>query len=269
GGLAVAGQEDVRGLQVAVDDALGVRVVDGAGQRFEPAGGLVRRQRPAYQLFRQAAALDEFQREVRARQALADLVVADLEELDDVGVLQARHRPGLGAEALPLVRVGEAAAQQHLQGDHAAQPDVRALVGAPHAAPAALRPDLITAHPPGGRIALRQQGGRRRLAVARQGGVRQALQRARGLLAPGTPFQVFAQLLQVRFRQVAQLEGGQLRRGQALATGHGETLGGPTGNRVAAFRPRDGGARSAYYPYCAPVTAGGDHEQGARPSQPS
>ena len=55
-GPAVAGQQDVGRLQVAVDDALLVGVVDGAGQRLEPGGGLPRRQRPAGQALGQAAA---------------------------------------------------------------------------------------------------------------------------------------------------------------------------------------------------------------------
>src|SRR5262249_46008892 len=74
---------------------------------------------------------------------------------------------------------------------------------------------------------------------------------------------------QVRFRQLAQMEGGQLRSSQAPATQHGITLEGPNGNRAAAFRPRDGSGTPAYYTYDDPVTAGGDHEQGARPFRPS
>ena len=42
-GPAVVGQQDVRRLQVAVDDAALVGVVDGAGQVIEPGSGLLRR----------------------------------------------------------------------------------------------------------------------------------------------------------------------------------------------------------------------------------
>jgi hypothetical protein len=95
-------------------------------------------------------------------------------------------------------RVGEAAAQKHLERHQAVQPDVPGLVDDAHAAPADLRQDFVIAHPPGERIPLGKQAGRSRLAVGRQGGVGQAVERPGGLLAPGTPFQVLAQILQLR-----------------------------------------------------------------------
>src|SRR5262249_54388185 len=80
------------------------------GQALEPGGGLGRRQRPAGQAAVQAAALDVLQCEVRARRAGADVVLADFEELDDAGGLQARHGLGLRAEAPALRPVGAVAA---------------------------------------------------------------------------------------------------------------------------------------------------------------
>src|SRR5437868_5476664 len=53
--LAVLGQQDVRRLQVAVDDLVVVRELDRAGQLLDERGGLARRQRRAAELAVEAA----------------------------------------------------------------------------------------------------------------------------------------------------------------------------------------------------------------------
>ncbi len=58
-------------------------------------------------------AFDVFQDEVRP-----PLVLADLVELDDVGVAQPGHRHRFAVEARPVARVGTACVEQHLQGHH-------------------------------------------------------------------------------------------------------------------------------------------------------
>jgi hypothetical protein len=63
-GLAVAAEQDVGRFEVAVDDVVLMGIVDRTGQGFEPCGRLPRRRRPVGQPGRQAAALDELQREV-------------------------------------------------------------------------------------------------------------------------------------------------------------------------------------------------------------
>jgi hypothetical protein len=55
-GLPVGAQQDVGRLEVAVDDALLVGVLHGAGDGLQPLGGLARRLRAAGQALRQAAA---------------------------------------------------------------------------------------------------------------------------------------------------------------------------------------------------------------------
>src|SRR4051812_38504788 len=61
--LAAKLQQDVRRLQITVDDAMLMGVVDGPRQSFQQLGRLPRRQRRAVQLLSEAAAVHELQRE--------------------------------------------------------------------------------------------------------------------------------------------------------------------------------------------------------------
>jgi len=72
-GAAVAGEEDVRRLQVAVDDASAVGVGHGAGQRLDESGGVGRRLRDALELLRQGAAVSEFKHQGGAALVLETL----------------------------------------------------------------------------------------------------------------------------------------------------------------------------------------------------
>ena len=154
-----------------MDDAAQVSGVHGPRQRLDQLGGLARRLRLATQHPVQPAAIDVLQRQVGAVVVLADLV-----DLDDVGVLEAGDGLGLDVEAGQLGRAGVDARQHHLQGDHALEAEVPGLVDDAHAAAPQLPQDLVTRHRgqdparPGGR----GEGGR--------GGVIRldALQRLRG-----------------------------------------------------------------------------------------
>jgi hypothetical protein len=122
-------QEHVRRLQVAVDDAALVGVVDRLGQHRNDLGrGLCRLRSPRRRLG-QAAAVHELQREERQAVVRADLV-----HLHDVGVLEAGHCLRLGPETgqllLPRVRAG----QNHLRGHGAVQGRLPGLVDDAHAA---------------------------------------------------------------------------------------------------------------------------------------
>ncbi len=88
-GTAVGGQEDVGRLEVAVDDPLEVGGVDGAGEDADGPRGLRDVLRPAVDLGGEAATVDEFEGEVGKAIDLADVV-----DLDDVGVLEAGDEPG-------------------------------------------------------------------------------------------------------------------------------------------------------------------------------
>ena len=137
-GDAVGGQEDVRGLQVAVDDPPAVGGVDRVGQGLHQPGRRSDRHRRAGILLGQGAPLDQFQDQVGAA-----VMLADLEDLDDVGVLEARHGLRLGAEAGPDLGPGELPLADHLEGDRAVEPDLPRLVDDAHPAPAQLAEDLM------------------------------------------------------------------------------------------------------------------------------
>ena len=135
-------QQDVGGLQVAVDDALPVGGVHAPRQVRDQPGRLARRQRvgPA-QALGQAAARDEFQREERPAVGLADFV-----DLDDVGVVEAGDDLRFGEETGVFRRSVAAIVQDHLEGDDAVELELAGLVDDAHAAAAQLAKDLIAGH---------------------------------------------------------------------------------------------------------------------------
>ena len=133
-----SGEQDVRGLQVAVDDVLLVGEVHRPGQRFHQFGRRARRLRMPIDERVERAAVHEFEREVRQPVVLADLV-----DLDDVRVLQPGDGPGFLIEAGELLRAGVPAGENHLEGDEPIQPRLPGLVDDAHAAAAQLREDLV------------------------------------------------------------------------------------------------------------------------------
>ena len=92
-GTTVGGQEDVGRLEVAVDDPLHMGGVDGAGEDADGPRGLSDVLRPAIDVGGETASVDEFEGEVREAADLADVV-----DLDDVGVLEAGEGLGLLVE---------------------------------------------------------------------------------------------------------------------------------------------------------------------------
>ncbi len=162
--LARGGQQDVDRLQVAVDDAVLVGVVDGAGQGADQVGGRPRRLRRAVQLAVEAAAVHVLQREVGAAFRLADLV-----NLDDAGVVQAGHRLRLGLEARPVHLPGQAAREDHLERHRALQAELAGLVDDAHAAPPQFLQQLVAGHVrPRGRGGGRRPGHDQRGAAVRR-----------------------------------------------------------------------------------------------------
>jgi hypothetical protein len=125
-----------------------VGVVYGPGQHLGQGRRLAYRPGSAVEALGEAAALDELQRQKRPAVGLAHLV-----DLDDVGVVQARHRPGLAGEALPLLRAGALVGADHLEGHDAVQAELPGLEDDAHAAAAQLPQHLVALdrRPPGGR----------------------------------------------------------------------------------------------------------------------
>ena len=92
-------------------------------------------------------------------------MLADVVDLDDVGVLEPGDGLGLGEEAGGGLGAGVRAGQDHLQGDGAVEPDLAGLVDDAHAAAAQLAQDLVA----GERGVGTPGGGRRRVAIRRRG----------------------------------------------------------------------------------------------------
>ena len=97
-GMSVAVQQDVAGLEIAVDDAVLVGVGHGLGHLPDQLAGLPRRQRTMLDPIRQAAPFDVAHREV-----VLALVLPDLEDGHDARVVELGSRLGLPAEALDLL----------------------------------------------------------------------------------------------------------------------------------------------------------------------
>ena len=93
--------------------------------------------RPAIDVGGEAATVDEFEGEVREAADLADVV-----DLDDVGVLEAGEGLGLLVEPRQGDGAGVGAGQDHLERDQTIQADLAGLVDDSHAAPAQLLEDL-------------------------------------------------------------------------------------------------------------------------------
>jgi len=127
--------------QIAVDDASAVGRLHRLGQRLQQRRRLARRQRGVAELAVEAAAWAELHRQERL-----PVVLADLEDLDDVGVLQPGNRLGLGAEAGQGVRTGVTAIADHFQRHNAVEPDLPGLVNEAHAALAERLQDLVARH---------------------------------------------------------------------------------------------------------------------------
>ena len=90
----LATHEDVGRLQVAVEDTAPVGMVDGTGERFDQPGRRPRLLWRTRELPVETAAVHVFEHQV-----IHAVLVADFMDLHDVGMLQAGHRFGLGAEA--------------------------------------------------------------------------------------------------------------------------------------------------------------------------
>jgi hypothetical protein len=121
------GQQDIRRLQVPVDDPFRVRHVHGTSQGLDERGRFAGRPGLAIQPVREAAALDPFQGQEKPA-----LVVADLVDLHDVGVSHPRCQLGFEPEPQLLSGRGELAREHHLQGRQSAKAPVPRFVDHPH-----------------------------------------------------------------------------------------------------------------------------------------
>ena len=145
-GLAVPVKQYVRRLQVTVQDAALVRVMDRACN-----GGhhLCRRAANFFAFpghltlgdcLREAAARDQFHAEIRLPVQLADFV-----DRHDVRMVQAGRGLGFGSEALQIRRTSQAAGPDHFHGHQAMEALLLGLVDHAHAALANLLEQVVIA----------------------------------------------------------------------------------------------------------------------------
>lgn len=127
-GLA-AGQHDVTGLEVAMDDVLAVGLVERFADLDRHAVDVGQRQRPARQPLRERFALDVLHDGVRRA-----LVIADIVQGADVGVVEGGDGAGLALEALQGFGTAAEALREDLDGHNAIEPGVAGPVDLAHAA---------------------------------------------------------------------------------------------------------------------------------------
>ena len=166
-------QENVRGFEVPVDDAALVGRVHAMRELLDQRGRGKRLPGNAGYFLCKAAALKEFQGEVRKPVLFADVV-----NLHNVGVPDPGDRFRLQAEARQLLRPGMLAGKDHLQRDEPIQLEMACLVDNAHAAATQLGHDVVAlndrsfARAGGGHSAdgRRHRFGRLRLQVFMKGG---------------------------------------------------------------------------------------------------
>jgi hypothetical protein len=126
-----------------VQHAALVRVVNGPRHLHEQTRRLARPLQQARHGRRQVPAVNELHAEV-----LLAVVLADLVDGDDVGVVERGDGLGLPAEALALLGGGQLAREDHLEGDDAVERHLARLVHHPHPAAGDLFEQLVVAEAP-------------------------------------------------------------------------------------------------------------------------
>ena len=133
-------QHHVAGLQIAVDDALPVRLVESVGDLDAEAERLIERQRALRQPVRERLALEILHDEI-----LDFALASDVVQRADVRMREGGDRLRLAFE--PLARLGRRGqpARQHLDGDGPVEPGVERLVDLAHSSGADQAEDPIPA----------------------------------------------------------------------------------------------------------------------------
>ena len=103
-------------------DAVGVQMLDRAGNRCDQPRGRVEGKRPARQPLGKALALDVLHGKV-----VLAVVLAHVVDLRDVRVPHAGGRPGLDLKAADMLRRGKVRGEDHLDGHDTVQRFCRAL----------------------------------------------------------------------------------------------------------------------------------------------
>ena len=136
-GDAVAVEQDVGRLEVAMHDAGLVRRVHGRGERGHQLGRRAARLGRPLEAVGEAPPFEHLERDEGAAVGLADIV-----DLDDVGMAEPGDGLGLDQEPLAMLGAGRACRRGSSSGDDPVQLAVPGLVDDPHAAAAQLGQEL-------------------------------------------------------------------------------------------------------------------------------
>src|SRR5262245_51112930 len=140
---AVFANLDVRGLEVAVDDALLVRRFERIGDLPRNRDGLVDRESAGLrQALGQGQALDELHHERPGVSRLLESV-----QLRDVRVVQSGERSGFTLEPISAYGIGRRVVRQDLEGNLSTEPGVLGAIDLAHPADTDQRHDLVLADP--------------------------------------------------------------------------------------------------------------------------
>ena len=120
---------DVRGLQVAMDDAALVRGVQGIGDLSRDRERVSERQRTLRDPFRQRLALDELEHECGAA-----IDVLEAINRADVGMIQRRQHARFALEAREALRIGREDVRQDFDRDVATELLIMGAIDLAHAA---------------------------------------------------------------------------------------------------------------------------------------
>ena len=112
--------------------------MNGAAERLDRLGRVLRALRFAIEFGVEVAAVDEFEREVRRAVVFADIV-----DLHDVRVVQLRDRFGFRTKPFEVRFADIRPTDNHLQRDDAVEVNVPRFVDDPHAAFAEFVEDLV------------------------------------------------------------------------------------------------------------------------------
>ena len=130
---AAAGQEDVRGFQIAMNDAVPMRVGQGVGDFDGDADQLARRQRAALQTLGERLSFQVLHHQVGLRRLEPGVV-----QRTDVGMAERRDGARFGGKARARLFPFVAAPRDDLQGDQPIEPRIARAIHIAHAAAADL-----------------------------------------------------------------------------------------------------------------------------------
>ncbi len=136
---AVLVDEDIGGLEITVQDAALVGVVNGVGHVGQHADAFTRIQDEAADFGAEVAAFDELHREVGQTVVFAKIV-----DGDDVGVFECGGAFSFGAEPLDDFGIGQGR-ENHLERDTPVEADLARFVDDTHAAAREFADDFVVA----------------------------------------------------------------------------------------------------------------------------